>query len=72
LPATLTKFIKVFGHIKRGRCYYISVENNIIQMHTTIASNTISESDYGIYTVDVYEDLVKLRELDSQYETKID
>ena len=41
-------------------------------MHTTIASNTISESDYGIYAVVVYEDLVKLRELDSQYETKRD
>ena len=39
-------------------------------MHTANASNTISESDYGIHTLVVYEDLVILREFYSQYVKK--
>ena len=39
-------------------------------MHVENASNTISESDYGIHTLVVYEDLVMLREFYSQYVKK--
>ena len=39
-------------------------------MHTSNASNTISESDYGIHILVVYEDLVMLREFYSQYVKK--
>lgn len=39
-------------------------------MHAANASNTISESDYGIHTLVVYEDLVILREFYSQYVKK--
>jgi len=39
-------------------------------MNTANASNTISESDYGIHTLVVYEDLVILREFYSQYVKK--
>ena len=39
-------------------------------MHTANASNTISESDYGIHALVVYEDLEKLREFYSQYVKK--
>jgi hypothetical protein len=64
------KFIKFFEHIKTGRFYQISIENNIIQMNAANASNTISESDYGIHTLVVYEDLTILREFYSQYVKK--
>ena len=50
VSATLAKVKKIFGQNKIGRCYYISVKNNIIQMHAANASNIISESDYGIHT----------------------
>jgi hypothetical protein len=39
-------------------------------MHAANASNTISESDYGIHTLVIYEDLVILREFYSQYVKK--
>ena len=39
-------------------------------MHTTNASDTISESDYGVHTLVVYEDLVILREFYSRYVKK--
>ena len=39
-------------------------------MHAANASNTISESEYGIHTLIVYEDLVILREFYSQYVKK--
>jgi hypothetical protein len=39
-------------------------------MHIANASNTISESDYGIHTLVVYEDLEKLREFYSRYVKK--
>ena len=39
-------------------------------MHTADASNTISESDYGIHILVVYEDLIMLREFYSQYVKK--
>ena len=39
-------------------------------MHVENASNTISELDYGIHTLVVYEDLVMLREFYSQYVKK--
>ena len=39
-------------------------------MHTSNASNTISESDYGIHILVVYEDLIMLREFYSQYVKK--
>ena len=39
-------------------------------MHIANASNTISESDYGIHTLVVYEDLEKLREFYSHYVKK--
>jgi hypothetical protein len=39
-------------------------------MNTANASNTISESDYGIHTLVVYEDLVILREFYSRYVKK--
>ena len=56
---------------KKGcRCYYIFVENDIIRMHIANASNTISESDYGIHTLVVYEDSEKLREFYSHYVKK--
>jgi hypothetical protein len=50
--------------------FYIFVENDIIRMHIANASNTISESDYGIHTLVVYEDLEKLREFYSHYVKK--
>ena len=39
-------------------------------MNTANASNTISELDYGIHTLVVYEDLIILREFYSQYVKK--
>ena len=36
-------------------------------MHTANASNAISESDYGIHTLVVYDDLAILRKFYSQY-----
>ena len=39
-------------------------------MNAANASNTISESDYGIHTLVVYEDLEILREFYSQYVKK--
>ncbi len=51
-------------------CYYITVKNKIIQTNTTNASNTISKSDYGIHSLVVYEDLVRLREFYFQYVRK--
>ncbi len=39
-------------------------------MHTADASNTISESDYGIHSLVVYEELAILREFYSQYVKK--
>ena len=39
-------------------------------MQAVNASNTISESDYGIHTLVVYEDLVMLREFYSHYVKK--
>ncbi len=36
-------------------------------MHTANASNAISESDYGIHVLVVYDDLAKLRKFYSQY-----
>ena len=70
VPATLVMLIKFFRQNEIGRCYYISIENNIIQMNAANASNTILESDYGIHTLVIYEDLVILREFYSQYVKK--
>ena len=36
-------------------------------MHTANTSNAISESDYGIHTLVIYQDLVILREFYSYY-----
>ena len=63
----LSDVYKVFWTNKVGRCYYLSGENNIIQMHTANASNAISESDYGIHVLVVYDDLAILRKFYSQY-----
>ena len=52
---------------KVGKCYCLSVENNIIQMHTANTSNAISESDYGIHVLVIYEDLVILRKFYSYF-----